>query len=107
MSKLDLKGFLPGASWDSHQDSGYYRTRFMPDGKYQNTLLARGQRNMDSHGYWYVDPKGRACAQPAVEDPTVQPRCSYWFKSRGLYFVSAGNDPGSRVFPRTVRKPAR
>ena len=35
MSKLDLKGFLPGASWESHQDSGYYRTRFMPDGKYQ------------------------------------------------------------------------
>jgi len=74
MSKSDLKGFLPGASWESHQDSGYYRTRFMPDGKYQNTLLARGQRNMDSHGYWYVDPKGRACAQAAVEDPTVQPR---------------------------------
>lgn len=103
----ELTDFLPGTSWNSHRQSGYYRTRLLEDGRYHNTLLARGEVNLDSHGYWYVDPEGRACSKPALDHPKVKPMCSYWFKSGEHYFVGAGKEHGNRVFPRKVLRHTR
>jgi hypothetical protein len=96
----ELRELLKGVAWEGPLPGGWYRTRLRPDGRYQNILLSQGEKNLDSHGYWYVDPQGRVCSQPA--DEAAEPRCSSWFQLKNQYYVGASSDPSAQLVVRKL-----
>jgi len=100
LGAVELRELLKGAVWHGPLQGGRYRTQFRSDGRYQNTLLSHGEKNMDSYGYWYVDPQGRVCSQAASE--TAEPRCSFWFELRKQYYVGASNESSTQLVARKL-----
>jgi hypothetical protein len=74
-------------------------------GSYQDPALVR---TAEISGAWTLDDNGRVCTSMLVgadRGVLLPPRCQFWFKHNGQYFISdSDSDRGVRVLRRMLKQ---
>ena len=87
-----------------------YATSAVISGRGTNYLT--GAAPVEVAGEWKIDDSGKICTSMRLMGPTfgtqevtLPPRCQFWFRHNGQYFISdSDSDRSMRVFRRTLKQ---